>query len=70
MNAVVKNLVLNATKAVGLNPDEIMEYTFEQLTPAEYKEVKGFLEWCVAHGKKYGWGNIDERLEEYKKSKR
>ena len=68
MNAVVKNLILNATKAQGLYVDRIMMYIEEQLTSAQYKEVEAFLTWCVNNKKKFGWGNIDERIQEFQAS--
>ena len=68
MNAVVKNLVLNATKVNGLKVQEIMSYVIEQLTPTQYKEVEDFLNWCIKNNKKFGWGNIDERVQEFKDS--
>jgi hypothetical protein len=66
LNAVVKNLLLNATKVCGPNVDEIMSYIMEQLTPAAYKEIKSFLTWSFSNGKHFGWGNIDEVYAEYK----
>ena len=68
MNAVVKNLMLNAVKAQGLDVDRVMLYVDEQLTPAQYKEVEAFLTWCVNNKKKFGWGNIDKRVQEFKDS--
>jgi hypothetical protein len=70
-NAVVKNLILNATKAIGgKDPNEILEFVFEQMTPAEYKKAKAFLIWSFKTGKTFGWGNFDARVAEFESSNR
>jgi formylmethanofuran dehydrogenase subunit E len=66
MNAVVKNLILNATKAVGADVDEVLSYVMEQLTPKQYEEAKAFLTWSFTNKKYFGWGNIDDRVREFK----
>lgn len=66
MNAVVKNLILNATKVCGANVDEIMGYVIEALSPAQYKEARAFLTWSFTNDKHFGWGNIDDRVQEFK----
>jgi hypothetical protein len=66
LNAVVKNLLLNATKACGPDVNDIMLFIMEQLTPAAYKEIKAFLTWSFTNKKPFGWGNIDDRYNEFK----
>jgi hypothetical protein len=68
MNAVVKNLIINATKACGKNTKKILSFVEEQLTPEEYKKVEAFLNWSFKTGKTFGWGNIDERVSEFEAS--
>lgn len=69
MDAVVKNLILNATKACGANVDDVLSFVEEQLTIAQYKEVKSFLTWSFSKKKYFGWGNFDERYNEFKSQK-
>jgi hypothetical protein len=68
MNAVVKNLILNGTKAVGADADEVLSYIEEQLTPKQYVEVKAFLTWSFTNKKYFGWGNFDDRVKEFRAS--
>ena len=66
LNAVVKNLLLNATKVCGPDVNGVMSFIMEQLTPAAYKEIKSFLTWSFTNKKYFGWGNIDDRYKEFK----
>jgi hypothetical protein len=70
MNAVVKNLILNGAKTMGKDANGILSFIEEQLTPAEYKEVKAFLNWSFDNDKPFGWGNLDQRLAEFKSTKK
>jgi len=67
MDAVVKNLLLNATKACGADVDRVLSFVEEQLTVTQYKEVKAFLKWSFSKKKFFGWGNFDERFKEFKR---
>ena len=70
MNAVVKNIMLNGTKALRCKKvDEILSYVEEQLTTPEYEEVKAFLTWSFENDKRFGWGNIDDRVREFEASR-
>ena len=69
-NEVVKNLILNATKSCGRkDPEGILNYVEEQLTPAQYSKAKAFLNWSFKTGKTFGWGNFDKRVAEFETSK-
>jgi hypothetical protein len=68
-NAVVKNLLLNGTKAKGADVDRVLSFVEEQLTPAEAIEVKAFLTWSFTNKKYFGWGNFEERVREFEASK-
>jgi hypothetical protein len=66
-NAVVKNLILNATKTCGADVDRIICFIMEQLTPDEYDEVKKFLTWSFTKKKFFGHGNFEDRVAEFEK---
>ena len=70
MNATVKMLMLNATKEVGANVEDIVLRIEEQLTFPQIEEVRAFLTWSFGNEKFFGWGNIDARIKEFKASKR
>ena len=68
INAVVKNLILNATKTCGADVNGVMGFILENLTEKEYSDVKAFLTWSFTNKKYFGWGNFDERYAEFKVS--
>ena len=67
INAVVKNLILNATRVCGADIDRILGFTEEMLTHDDYDEVKKFLTWSFTNKKYFGPGNFEERIAEFKK---
>jgi hypothetical protein len=67
INAVVKNLILNATKSCGADVDRVLGFIEEQLTPDTYEEVKKFLTWSFTKKKFFGHGNFEDRVAEFKK---
>jgi hypothetical protein len=70
LNDLIKNLIINATKTCGRsNSDDILSFVEEQMTPAEYKKAKAFLEWSFKTGKTFGWNNFDDRVIEFETSK-
>lgn len=68
MNEVVKNLILNATTIFGPDPDKVLEFLEDQLTPDQYLDVKEFLTWSFNNKKTFGHKNLDKRMVEYKKA--
>jgi hypothetical protein len=70
MNAVTKNLIINATKAFGTNVDAIMMFIEEGLTQVEYREAEAFLNWSFLNKKYFGYDNFEDRLVQFKKCKK
>jgi hypothetical protein len=68
MNEVVKNLILNATTIFGPDPDKVLEFLEDQLTPDQYLDVKEFLTWSFKNKRTFGHKNLDKRMAEYKKA--
>ena len=47
-------------------PDEVLPMIEEELTPAEYDELKGFLQWVTDNNKRFGSGNYEQMFSRYK----
>ena len=67
INAKVKNLIINATKACGADAEGILNYIFEDLTTAEFRGIKSFLTWSFTKKKYFGHANFESRVAEYNK---
>ena len=67
MNEVVKNLILNATSICGTNPDKVLEFVEDQLTPDQYLDTKEFLTWIFSKKKSITHKNLDKRVQEFRK---
>ena len=65
INAKVKNLIINATKACGAEVRGIINYILEDLTPEEFEYVKSFLTWSFTEKKYFGHGNFEARVAEF-----
>ena len=66
-NAVVKNLILNATKTCGADIDRVLSFVEEQLTAEDYIKVSSFLNWSFINKKFFGHGNFEKRVAEFRK---
>ena len=60
-------LISGGAKVFGsLDPDEIMDYFYEELYVHEADEIYAFLKWCHENNKPFGHGNYEQRFAEFK----
>lgn len=64
MPGKLQALVFMGLKTVGKK--DCLGYIEEQLTPSEYENVKGFLDYLEKNNLTVGYGNVDERWSSYK----
>lgn len=65
---IIKNLILNATTIFGPDPDKVLDFLEDQLTPDPYLDVKDFLTWSYKNKKAINHNNFDKRILSYKKA--
>lgn len=63
-------LLRRGVKTLGMHdPDEVLNYIEEDMTPDEYNAAKAFLKWLVENNKTFGH-NIPQVFAEFEKSLR
>ena len=66
LSRILEHHLLEGVKITGsYDPQDVLSYIQEDLTPTEYDAVEEFLTWVDDRRKTFGHGNIQELWEEW-----